>query len=292
MGKRIFLFIVTNIAIVLTLSLVAALLGVGSGIGPGGLDLPALALFCLFWGMGGAFISLQMSRWIAKRTMGVQLVDGRTGNSQTDWLYETIGRLTRQANLPMPEVGIYDSAEVNAFATGPSKSRSLVAVSTGLLRSMRPDEVEGVLAHEVAHIANGDMVTMTLLQGVMNAFVMFLARVIGYALTRSNDSRSNNSGSYYLIVFVLQIVLGILAGLVVNWFSRYREFRADHGGATLAGRERMIGALRRLQANHDLVDTQQQALATMKINGGRSWSSLFSTHPPLEERIAALENFR
>jgi heat shock protein HtpX len=292
MGKRIFLFIVTNIAIVLTLSVVAALLGVGSGTSRGGLDLQALALFCLFWGMGGAFISLQMSRWIAKRAVGVQLVDGRTGNSQTDWLYETIGRLTRQANLPMPEVGIYDSAEVNAFATGPSKSRSLVAVSTGLLRSMRPDEVEGVLAHEVAHIANGDMVTMTLLQGVMNAFVMFLARVIGYALTRSNDSRSNNGGSYYLIVFVLQIVLGILAGLVVNWFSRYREFRADHGGATLAGRERMIGALRRLQANHELVDTQQQALATMKINGGRSWSSLFSTHPPLEERIAALENFR
>jgi heat shock protein HtpX len=243
--------------------------------------------------MGGAFISLQMSRWIAKRATGVHLVDGRTGNNQADWLYETIARLTRQANLPMPEVGIYESPEVNAFATGPSKSRSLVAVSSGLLRSMRQDEVEGVLAHEVAHIANGDMVTMTLLQGVMNAFVMFAARVIGYALTRSGDSRNNNGGgSYYLIVFVLQIVLGILAGLVVNWFSRYREFRADHGGATLAGRERMIGALRRLQANHELVDTSQAALATMKINGGSSWAKLFSTHPPLEDRIAALENFR
>ena len=294
MGKRIFLFIVTNIAIVLTLSVVAAILGVGSGIGPGGgLDLRALAVFCLFWGMGGAFISLQMSRWIAKRATGVQLVDGRTGNSQADWLYETIGRLTRQANLPMPEVGIYESPEVNAFATGPSKSRSLVAVSSGLLRGMRPDEVEGVLAHEVSHIANGDMVTMTLLQGVMNAFVMFFARVIAYALTRSGDSRSNNnSGSYYLIVIVLQIVLGILGALVVNWFSRYREFKADHGGATLAGRERMIGALRRLQSNHELVDTQHQALATMKINGGRSWAVLFSTHPPLEERIAALQNYR
>jgi heat shock protein HtpX len=293
MGKRIFLFIVTNIAIVLTLSIVAAFLGVGSGIGPEGLNIQALAVFCLFWGMGGAFISLQMSRWIAKRATGVHLVEGRTGNSQADWLYETVARLTRQANLPMPEVGIYDSPEVNAFATGPSKSRSLVAVSSGLLRSMRQDEVEGVLAHEVAHIANGDMVTMTLLQGVMNAFVMFLARVIGYALTRSGDSRNNNGGgSYYLIVIVLQIVLGILAGLVVNWFSRYREFRADHGGATLAGRERMIGALRRLQANHELVDTSQAALATMKINGGSSWAKLFSTHPPLEERIAALENFR
>ena len=289
MGKRIFLFILTNIAVVLTLSIVAAFLGVGTGIGPEGLNIQALAVFCLFWGMGGAFISLQMSRWIAKRATGVHLVDGRTGNSQADWLYETVARLTRQANLPMPEVGIYESPEVNAFATGPSKSRSLVAVSSGLLRSMRQDEVEGVLAHEVAHIANGDMVTMTLLQGVMNAFVMFAARVIGYALTRSGDSRNNNGGgSYYLIVFVLQIVLGILAGLVVNWFSRYREFRADHGGATLAGRERMIAALRRLQANHELVDTEQAALATMKINGGRSWMALMSTHPPLEDRIAAL----
>jgi heat shock protein HtpX len=293
MGKRIFLFIVTNIAIVLTLSIVAAFLGVGTGIGPEGLNLQSLAVFCLFWGMGGAFISLQMSRWIAKRATGVQLVDGRTGDRQADWLYETVARLARQANLPVPEIGIYDSPEVNAFATGPSKSRSLVAVSSGLLRSMRPDEVEGVLAHEIAHIANGDMVTMTLLQGVMNAFVMFAARVIAYALTRSGDSRNNNGGgSYYLIVIVLQIVLGILAALVVNWFSRYREFKADHGGATLAGRERMLGALRRLAANRELVDTQHQALATMKINGARGWATLFSTHPPLEERIAALENFR
>ena len=290
MAKRIFLFILTNIAVILTLSIVAAILGVGSGIGPDGLNIQALAVFCLFWGMGGAFISLQMSRWIAKRATGVQLVDGRTGNHQADWLYETVARLTRQANLPMPEVGLYDSPEVNAFATGPSKSRSLVAVSTGLMRSMRQDEIEGVLAHEVSHIANGDMVTMTLLQGVMNAFVMFFARVIAYALTRSGDSRNNN-GSYYLIVIVLQVVLGILGALIVNWFSRYREFRADHGGATLAGRERMIGALRRLAANHE-VETQHQALATMKINGGRSWAALFSTHPPLEERIAALENYR
>jgi heat shock protein HtpX len=293
MGKRIFLFIVTNIAIVLTLTFVAAFLGVGSGIGPDGLNLQSLAIFCLFWGMGGAFISLQMSRWIAKRATGVHLIDGRTGNSQADWLYETVARLTRQANLPVPEVGIYDSPEVNAFATGPSKNRSLVAVSSGLLRSMRQDEVEGVLAHEVAHIANGDMVTMTLLQGVMNAFVMFFARVIAYALTRSGDSRSHEGGgSYYLIVIVLQILLGILGALVVNWFSRYREFRADHGGATLAGRERMLGALRRLAANQELVDTQHQALATMKINGGRGWATLFSTHPPLEDRIAALENYR
>jgi heat shock protein HtpX len=233
-----------------------------------------------------------MSRWMAKRAMGVHLVDGRTGNSQADWLYETVARLTRQANLPMPEVGIYESPEVNAFATGPSKSRSLVAVSSGLLRSMRQDEVEGVLAHEVAHIGNGDMVTMTLLSGVINAFVMFFARVIAYALTRSDDSRSNNNGSYFLIVMVLQIVLGILGSLVVNWFSRYREFRADHGGATLAGRERMLAALRRLAVNQDMVDTHQQSLATMKIAGARGWMALFSTHPPLAARIAALEHYR
>jgi heat shock protein HtpX len=289
MGKRIFLFLVTNLAIVLTLTVVTGVLGLG-GIGLGG-DIGSLAIFCLVWGMGGAFISLQMSRWIAKRATGVHLIDGRTGDSHLDWLHQTVGRLTRQANLPMPEVGVYESREVNAFATGPSKNRSLVAVSTGLLRSMRPEEVEGVLAHEVAHIANGDMVTMTLLQGVMNAFVMFLARIIASVVTRSDDRRSGG-GMYFLVVILLQFVLGILAMLVTSWFSRYREFRADAGGAHLAGRERMIGALRRLAANHELVDTQHQALATMKINGVRGWAALLSTHPPLEQRIAALQNQR
>ncbi len=286
MGKRIFLFLVTNLAIVLTLSVVVSVLGVA-----GGPDLGSLALFCLVWGMGGAFISLQMSRWIAKRATGIHLVDGRSGNSQLDWLYQTVERLTRQANLPMPEVGVYESGEVNAFATGPSKNRSLVAVSTGLMRAMRPEEVEGVLAHEVSHIANGDMVTMTLLQGVMNAFVMFFARVIASAITRSDDNR-RGGGMYFLVVMVLQIVLGILGSLVTAWFSRHREFRADAGGAHLAGRQRMLGALQRLAANHDAVDTSQQALATMKINGVRSWAAAFSTHPPLEERIAALQNLR
>src|SRR5688572_5686948 len=182
MGKRIFLFLLTNLAIVLTLSVVLSLLGVGNYITPYGLDLEALAIFSLVWGMGGAFISLQISRFIAKRATGVRLVDGQTGTAELDWLYATVTRLTQQANLPMPEVGVYDSPEVNAFATGPSKSRSLVAVSSGLLRSMRQDEVEGVLAHEISHISNGDMVTMTLLQGVINAFVMFFARIIAFAL--------------------------------------------------------------------------------------------------------------
>jgi heat shock protein HtpX len=290
MGKRIFLFLVTNIAIVFTLTVVVSLLGISDGVSVGGLDLQALALFCLVWGMAGSFISLQMSRWIAKRATGVRLVDGRTGRQELDWLYQTVERLTRQANLPMPEVGIYDSPEVNAFATGPSKSRSLVAVSSGLLRGMRPDEVEGVLAHEVAHIANGDMVTMTLLQGVINAFVMFAARVIAHLVTRTGDDRGGNGGMYFLVVMVLQIALGILGSLVTSWFSRQREFRADRGGATLAGRDRMVAALRRLASNRELVDTRHEALATMKINGAGRWMVFFSTHPPLEARIAALEN--
>ncbi len=291
MGKRIFLFLITNLAVVITLSIVLSLLGVGQYVSDAGLDIGSLAVFCFVWGMGGAVISLQMSRWIAKRATGVKLVDGRTGRPELDSLYEMVARLTRQANLPMPEVGVYESAEVNAFATGPSKSRSLVAVSSGLLRSMRQTEIEGVLAHEVAHIANGDMVTMTLLQGVINAFVMFLARLIAFAMTRSSDSR-NSYGTQFMVVMVLQIVLGILGSLVTAWFSRHREFRADAGGAALSGRENMVAALKRLMANKELVETHHQALATLKINGTRGWMVFFSTHPPLEVRIAALERFQ
>ena len=290
MGKRIFLFILTNIAVVLTLTVVLSVLGVDRYFGPGGLNIGALAMFCFIWGMGGAFISLQMSRWIAKRATGMRIVDGRTGDPQADRVYAMIAGLAQKAALPMPEVGIYDSPEVNAFATGPSRSRALVAVSTGLLRAMREDEVEGVLGHELSHIANGDMVTMTLLQGVINAFVMFFARLIAYAIANRGDSRDRgyNGGSYFVVI-ILQIVLGILGSLITAWFSRHREFRADRGGATLAGRERMIGALRRLAGNRDMVDTQHQALATLKINGARNWMVFFSTHPPLETRIAALE---
>ena len=292
MGKRIFLFLLTNIAIVVTLSVILSLLGVNNYVGPYGLDIQKLAMFSLVWGMGGAFLSLQMSRFIAKRATGVQLVDGRTGNSELDWLHATIARLTQQAHLPMPEVGVYESGEVNAFATGPSKSRSLVAVSTGLLRSMRRDEVEGVLGHEVAHIANGDMVTMTLLQGVINAFVMFFARIIAFALANRGNSRDDRSnGVNWMVVVMLEIVLGILGTMITAWFSRQREFRADRGGATLAGRDHMLGALRRLAANRELVDTRHQSLATLKISGARGWMALMSTHPPLETRIAALERF-
>ena len=290
MGKRIFLFVATNLAIVLTLSVVVSLLGLNQGITADGLNIGALAMFCLVWGMAGSFISLQMSRWIAKRATGVKLIEGRTGRPELDSLYATVERLARQANLPMPEVGVYESPEVNAFATGPSKSRSLVAVSSGLLRSMRQEEVEGVLAHEVAHIGNGDMVTMTLLQGVINAFVMFAARVIAHFMTRTGDDRGGSGGGmYFLTVMVLQIVFGILGSLITSWFSRQREFRADRGGATLAGRDRMLAALRRLAANRELVDTRHEGLATMKINGAGRWMVFFSTHPPIETRIAALE---
>ena len=294
MGKRIFLFLITNLLVVVTLTVVLGLLGLGRYRFIGGAyDLQGLAFFALIWGMGGAFISLQMSRFIAKQATGVQLIDANTRSADADWLYNTVAQLTQRAGLPMPEVGIYPSDEVNAFATGPSKSRSLVAVSAGLLRSMRRDEVEGVLAHEVSHIANGDMVTMTLLQGVINAFVIFFSRVIAYLIASRGGSRDDSRGnSYmfqYLITIVLQIVLGILGSIVTAWFSRQREFRADRGGASLAGRERMIGALRRLQANQALVDPSHQALATLKINGSRNWMMLFSTHPSLEVRIAALE---
>ncbi len=290
MGKRIFLFLLTNIAIVLTLSVVLSLLGVGNYVTPYGLDLEALAIFSLVWGMGGAFLSLQMSRWIAKRATGVRLTDGNSGNAEADWVYATVAKLTQQAQLPMPEVGIYESPEVNAFATGPSRSRSLVAVSSGLLRGMQRDEVEGVLAHEVSHIANGDMVTMTLLQGVMNAFVMFFARIIAFALASRGGSRDDRGGGVnFMVVFMLEIVLGILGSTVTAWFSRQREFRADRGAAGLAGRDRMIAALQRLARNREVVDTSQPALATLKINGTRGWMVFFSTHPPLEARIAALQ---
>jgi heat shock protein HtpX len=293
MAKRIFLLIITNLAVVFVLSIVLGILGIGRYTGPNGLDIGALATFCFVWGMAGSFISLQMSRWLAKRAMGVRLVDGRTGQDELDWLYRTVERQTQQAQLPMPEVGIYDSNEINAFATGPSKSRSLVAVSSGLLRAMRRDEAEGVLAHEVTHIANGDMVTLTLLQGVINAFVMFLARIVAFAIASRGNSRDDRSPMLeFMIVMVMQVVFGILGSMIVAWYSRQREFRADRGGAQLAGRDRMIGALRRLAANREAIDPAHQELAAFKISNTSRWTGLLSTHPPLEVRIAALEQAR
>jgi heat shock protein HtpX len=292
MAKRVLLFVATNIAIVVTLSIVLSLLGFTGYIRPtGGIDYAALAIFCLVWGMGGSFISLQLSRWIAKRAVGIHLIDGRTGQPDLDWLHNTIANLSQQAGLPMPEVGIYDSPEVNAFATGPSKRRSLVAVSTGLLGSMGRREIEGVLGHELTHVANGDMVTMALLQGVVNAFVMFFARIVAVLVRQAVDRRGADTIAFFVRI-ALEIVLGVLGSLIVAWFSRQREFRADQGGASLAGRDNMVGALRRLMATQQLVDTSNRALASFKIAGGRSWLALFASHPPLEERIAALEGAR
>lgn len=291
MGKRILLFVLTNLAILVTLSIVLRLLGVAGYIGAdGAINHGALMVFALVFGMGGAFISLLMSRFIAKKSLGVKLVNGQTGQADLDWLYNTVSRLARQANLPMPEVGYYDSAEVNAFATGPSKRKSLVAVSSGLMRNMRQDEVEGVLAHELAHISNGDMVTMTLIQGVVNAFVIYLSRLIAGIVRNTMDERFAVMASFAVMI-VLDILLGILGMIIVAWFSRAREFRADAGAATLAGREKMIAALRRLQGTKQLIDNREPELATLKISGSRKMM-LFSTHPPLEERIAALENMR
>ncbi len=293
MAKRFLLLIATNIAIMLMVSIVMAVLGQ-----LGVLDLAgaqgALLVLCAVWGMGAAFVSLLISRWMAKRAMGVRLVDGRTGNADLDWLYNKIGQLAQQANLPMPEVGVYDSPEVNAFATGPSKKRSLVAVSTGLLSGMGRQEIEGVLAHEVSHIANGDMVTMTLIQGVVNAFVLYLAHLVaGIVRAAVRDERGPSLMSVMasqLTFIAAQIVFGIMGSMITAWFSREREFRADAGGASLAGLGAMTSALRKLSAFQDRIDkTRAPELATLKIAGAAGFMALLSTHPPLELRIAALE---
>lgn len=289
--KRILLFVATNIAIVATVSIILGVLGVGGYLGPNGqLLVGPLAVFCLVWGMVGSFLSLQISRWVAKRAMGVQLVDGRSGNDHVDWVYNTVATLTRRANLPMPEVGVYVSPEVNAFATGPSQKRSLVAVSTGLLERMPRNEVEAVLAHEVAHIKNGDMVTMALIQGVVNAFVMFFARIVGWVVSSAVKSERGGHLIFMLVTFAAEIVFGILGSTVTAWFSRRREFSADAGAAELTGGQNMIAALRRLMTTHELVDTSQASLAAFKISGKSRWLAAFSTHPPIPERIAALES--
>lgn len=282
--KRVFLFILTNILVVLTISILVQILGVGRYLTAQGIDYGSLATLCLIWGMTGSLISLAISRMMAKFSMGVRVLD-RT-SSEGAWLVQMVEELSRKAGLPVcPEVGIYDSPEVNAFATGPSKRRALVAFSTGLLHSMNRNEVEGVAAHEIAHIANGDMVTMTLLQGIINAFVMFLARVIGFAIAQGSRDNEGRQQSSYLVVMLLEMVLGLLGMMVVCAFSRHREYRADRGGAKYAGKADMIAALERLANNRRQYDSAP-AMAALKISGGPG--NLFSTHPPLESRIAAL----
>jgi len=292
-AKRIVLFLITNILVMITISILVQLLGLNRGFGAYGINYGELMVFCFVWGMAGSLISLALSRVMAKQMMGVQVLDPNTRDPQERAIVDMVHNLARGARLPaMPEVGYYESPEVNAFATGPTKSRALVALSSGLWQRMSRDEIEGVLGHEITHVANGDMVTMTLLQGVVNAFVLFFARVIAFAVTQS--MREENRGMVqFAIVIVLQIALSLLGALVVAAFSRWREFRADYGGAQLAGRGKMIAALERLRQNAELVDTRQAALATLKIAGAPSrMAVLFASHPPLEERIARLQQYR
>lgn len=293
MGKRVFLFMAVNILVVLTISLVVNLFGIRPRLGQG---YAPLLVFCFVWGMGGAFLSLALSRFMAKMFMGVRVVDPQTSDAQERELVQIVYRLADTAGLPeKPEVGIYESPEVNAFATGPTKSRALVAVSRGLLQNMRRPEVEGVLGHEIAHVANGDMVTMTLLQGVINAFVMFFARILAFAISQGNrdNSRGGNYLMQYLLTLLFQFVFSLLGFLVVAAFSRWREFRADAGGAHFAGREKMIGALQALKELHEnpqarLVDENNAGFQALKISSPSSMGYLFATHPPIEERIARL----
>ncbi len=296
--KRIALFLLTNFLVIITISIVLSVLGIRPYITQYGIDYSSLMIFCLLWGMGGAFISLALSRFMAKQMMGVRVIDPDTRDNQLQSLVQRVHRLCQSAGLSvMPEVGVYDSPEVNAFATGPTKNRSLVAVSTGLLRNMNESEIDGVLSHEVAHIANGDMVTMTLIQGVVNAFVMFLARVIAFAISQALRERSSSGAglgpfAYMITVIVLQIFFMIFGSIVVAWFSRYREFKADAGGARIGGRDKMVSALKKLQKAYGVVDEKDApAFRALKIsNAGRraKMAQLFSTHPPLEERIERL----
>jgi heat shock protein HtpX len=294
MVKRIFLFLAVNFLVMMTISVLLSVLGIQPYLSANGINYQSLMAFCLVWGMGGAFISLALSKVLAKTMMGVRVIDPNTTDPTLRALVRAVDRLAQTAGIPMPEVGIYESPEVNAFATGPTKRSSIVAVSTGLLQRMDQPEVEGVLSHEVAHIANGDMVTMTLIQGVVNAFVMFLARVIAFAaaqfFARDRDEGEGFSyGIYFLVQFVFEIVLMLLGSIVIAWFSRMREFRADAGGAQFGGRERMIGALEALQRTVQIQDPHPQpAVATLKISNPIGIMRFFATHPPLEERIARL----
>jgi heat shock protein HtpX len=290
MMKRIFLFLATNIAILLVLSVTLRLLGVDRLLDESGsnLNLQALLVFAAVVGFGGSFISLAISKWMAKRMTGAEVIE-QPRNSSESWLIDTVRRHARAAGIGMPEVAIYDAPEVNAFATGMRRNHALVAVSTGLLRTMSRDEADAVLGHEITHIANGDMVTLTLIQGVVNTFVVFIARVVGHVVDRTVFKNEEGYGpAYFITTIVAQMILAVLASMIVMWFSRYREFRADAGGAKLAGRDRMISALERLKANHE--SSLPQTMAAFGISGRvkGGFAGLFMSHPPLDERIAAL----
>jgi heat shock protein HtpX len=288
--KRILLFLATNVAIVLVLSVTMRVLGVEPYLSANGLNLNSLLIFAAVMGFGGSFISLAISKWMAKKSMGVQVIES-PNNATERWLVDTVRRYSEEAGIGMPEVGIFDSPEVNAFATGMSKNSSLVAVSSGLLEQMTRQEAEAVIGHEVAHIANGDMVTLALIQGVVNTFVMFLSRVIGYFVDKVIFKTENGTGpAFFVTMIIAELVLGILASIIVMWFSRQREFRADSGGARLAGRQNMIAALERLNSLHPSPLPDRMAAFGISGGGASGLKRLFLTHPPLSERIQALRD--
>jgi heat shock protein HtpX len=287
---RVLLYVATNFAILAVLYVVLSILGIGGTQGSG------LLILALVFGFGGSMISLFISKWMAKRSMGVQIIE-QPGTPFEQWLFETVRRQSEAAGIRMPEIGIFDSPEPNAFATGWNRNDALVAVSTGLLQHMNKDEVEAVVGHEVSHVANGDMVTLALIQGVLNTFVIILARVIGGfvdSALRGQDSEGGPGIGYFVVSIIAEILLGILASIIVMWFSRYREFRADAGGANLAGRQQMIDALRALQRVHQPHDLPAGEFAAFGISGkiGEGLKALFASHPPLEQRIAALQAAR
>jgi heat shock protein HtpX len=295
MLKRISLFMLTNIAVMVMVTIILQVFGIEPYLQANGINYTSLMIMCGVFGMVGSFISLSISKWTAKRMMGLHIIAENDSNYSS--LVNTVHRLAKSANLPkMPEVGIYDSQEVNAFATGPSKANSLVAVSTGLLNGMSEDEVEAVLAHEVSHIANGDMVTMALVQGVINAFVMFFAHIAVMLIdnfVRGDDDEGQGLGFFarFALISLFQVIFGFLGMFVVAFFSRYREYRADSGAATLAGRDKMIGALKRLQVQYEngVFDKDTKEMNSMKITSKNGIMELLSTHPKLSDRIKALE---
>ncbi len=292
--KRIFLFVVTNLAVILVLSITLRILGVDRILDAqgSGLNFNALLIFSAVFGFGGAIISLLISKWSAKRMTGAQVIT-QPSNSTEQWLLQTVSRQAEMAGIKMPEVAIYQAQEMNAFATGASRNNALVAVSSGLLNTMTQDEVEAVLAHEISHVANGDMITLTLIQGVVNTFVIFLSRVIGHLVDRVilKNERGHGIG-YFVSTIVAEIVLGILASIIVSYFSRSREFKADAGGAKLAGNNKMIAALQRLQAGMGQPTQLPEQMAAFGISGGmaQGFKKLFLSHPPLEQRINSLRS--
>ncbi len=287
--KRVVLFLATNLAILLVLSVSMRVLGVEPWLNQQGLNLGALLVFAAMMGFDGSLISLAVSKWMAKKTMGVRVIEAPSNMTEV-WLVATVRKYARQAGITMPEVGLYEAPDANAFATGMSRNKALIAVSTGLLQQMTREEAEAVLGHEVAHAANGDMVTLALIQGVVNTFVLFLSRVIGHTVDRVIFRTENGHGpAFWVTVIIADLVLGVLAAIIVMWFSRQREFRADQGGAGLAGRDNMIAALERLRGLHPQPLPDKLAAFGIAGGGGGGLKRLFMTHPPLEDRIAALK---